>query len=137
MTLILPSNGEKKFLEFALGVNAPGNQTLGLYVNDYVPVDGSLVANFTEMSTHGYAAKALTKTAWVVTQGADGSPASAAYAAQTWTFTAAAVVSVYGYFIKDVTTGLLLWAERFASAKAIENAGDQIIITPTITLSRS
>lgn len=135
--LILPSNSEKTMLEFALGVLVPGNQQLKLFVNDYTPVDGSVAANFTEMSTHGYAQKVLTKTNWVVSAGADGSPASAAYATQTWTFTAAAVQNVYGYFILDATTGLLLWAERFASAKPIENTGDQIIITPKITNSRT
>lgn len=137
MTLILPTNSEKTMLEFSLGVLVPGNQKLKLYVNDYTPVDGSLAANFTEMSTHGYAEKALTKTSWVVTAGGAGSPAEGAYAVQTWTFTAAALVTVYGYFITDTTTGLLLWAERFASPKPIENTGDQIIITPKITNSRS
>lgn len=137
MSLLIPSNGEAKLLEFALGVNTPGNQKLRLFVNDYTPVDGSLVASFTEMTTLGYAEKTLTKTSWVVTQGADGAVAEAAYAVQTWSFTAGTLVNVYGYYIVDTTTGLLLWAERFPSAKPIQNTGDQIIITPKITNSRT
>jgi hypothetical protein len=137
MALILPSGAEKTTLEFSLGVLVPGNQTLKLYVNDYVPDDTSVAASFTEMSTCGYAAKTLTKTSWVVTAGGVGAVASGAYAQQTFTFTAGGPTSVYGYFVIDVTSGLLLWAERFASFKSIANTGDQIIITPTITNSRT
>lgn len=137
MALVIPSAAEKTLAEFMLGVLTPGNQTLGLYVNNVTPDDATVLATLTEMSTHGYAAKTLTKTSWSVAAGSSGQPATASYAAQTWTFTAAAAVSVYGYFVKDVTTGLLLWAEKFATAKSVENAGDQIIITPKITLSRT
>jgi hypothetical protein len=72
----------------------------------------------------------------VTTAGSAGQPATAAYAQQTWTFTAGSAVTVYGYFITDTTTGLLLWAEAFTAAKVVQNTGDQIIITPQITFSR-
>lgn len=134
MALLVPTVGEDKLLEFALGKSTPGDQTLKLYVNNYTPVDGSVAGSFTEMSTHGYAAKTLTKASWTVAQA--GGVATGTYAAQTWTFTAAAVVTVYGYYIVDSTTGILLWAELFNSGKAIQYAGDQIVITPTITLSK-
>jgi hypothetical protein len=137
MALIIPSASEKTVLDFLLGVTVPGNQTLGLYVNNYTPDDTTVLANLTEMSTLSYAAKTLTKTSWVTVAGSTGQPATSTYAVQTWTFTAGTPVSVYGYFIKDVTSGLLLWVEAFASAKVVQNNGDQIIITPTITLSRS
>jgi hypothetical protein len=119
-------------------VITPGNQTLKLFVNNYAPDDTTVAANLTEMSTNGYAAKTLTTTSWVVTAGATGQPASAAYATQTWTFTnSGGANTVYGYFIIDSTTGLLLWVEAFAAAKVVANTGDQIIITPTITNSRT
>lgn len=136
MTILIPSAAEKTDLEFMLGATTPGNQILKLYVNNHTLADATTEADLTEMSTHGYAAKTLTKTSWVVTAGSTGNPASGAYAQQTWTFTAAAAVTVYGYFVIDSTTGKLMWAEAFAAAKVIQNGGDQIIITPTITASR-
>lgn len=136
MALILPTASEATVLKFALGASTPGDQTLKLFVNDVTATDDTLVAaGLTEMSTHGYAAKTLTKTSWVVT-GNSGAAASGAYAQQTWTFTAASAVTVYGYFVIDSTTGLLLWFEKFTTGKVIQNAGDQIIITPAITLSK-
>ncbi len=138
MALILPAASENNMLNFALGVTVPGNQYLKLYVTDVnTATDSLVVADFTEFgNTLGYSSpgKELTKTSWVVAQ--SGSVATATYAAQTWTFTAGTAVTVYGYYVTDKTTGLLLWFEAFGTAKVVQNAGDQIIITPTITLSK-
>jgi hypothetical protein len=136
MTILVPSASEKDLLEFMLGVATPGNQKLKLFVNNVAPDDTYVLANLTEMSTLGYAEKTLTKTSWVAVAGSTGQPATATYAQQTWTFTAGTAVTVYGYYVTDVTTGRLIWVELFSSAKVVQNTGDQIIITPTITLSR-
>lgn len=136
MPLIIPTASEATLLGFTVGATVPGNQTLKLFVNNVTETNDALIAsNFTEMSTHGYAAKTLTKTSWTITPNA-GAAASAAYAAQTWTFTAATAVTVYGYYVIDATSGLLLWFEEFTTPKVVENTGDQIIITPAITLSK-
>jgi len=138
MALILPAASENNMLNFALGVTVPGNQYLKLYVTDVnTATDSLVVADFTEFgNTLGYSSpgKELTKTSWVVAQ--SGSVATATYAPQTWTFTAGTAVTVYGYYVTDKTTGLLLWFEAFSTAKVVQNSGDQIIITPTITLSK-
>lgn len=136
MTILVPTASEKTLEDFMLGVTTPGNQILKLYVNNYTLVDATVAGDLTEMSTLGYAAKTLTKTSWVTTAGSGGQPATSAYAQQTWTFTAGTPVTVYGYFITDTTSGLLLWAEAFSASKVVQNTGDQIIITPQITLSR-
>lgn len=132
--LLTPTVGENKLLEFMLGVATPGNQVLRLFVNDVTPSDGDTHASYTEMSTLGYAPMPLTKTSWTVAQ-ASGK-AEASYAMQTFTFTAGTPVTVYGYYVTDVTTGTLLWAERFAAAKTAQFAGDQIKLVPKYTLSK-
>lgn len=136
MTILVPSASEKLLADFMLGVAVPGNQQMKLFVNNVVPDDNTVNATLTEMSTLGYVAKTLTKTAWTNTAGAVGFPATGVYATQTWTFTAGTAVTVFGYWVIDVTTGLMLWVESFASPKIVQNTGDQIIITPQITLSR-
>jgi hypothetical protein len=137
MAIVVPSASEETLSDFMLGVATPGNQEYRLFTNDYTPDDASVAASFTEMSTLGYALKELTKTSWVSTAGASGQPCSNAYAEQTWTFTAGTPVTVYGYYVTDKTTGKLLWAERFAAAKIVQYTGDQIRVTPTVTMSRS
>lgn len=134
MPLIIPTASENKLLEFMLGKSVPGDQILKLYVNNITPADADVAATYTEMSTHGYVAKTLLKANWTVAQNAG--VAEAVQAAQTWTFTAAAAVTVYGYFVTDTTSGLLVWSERFTTGKVIQFAGDQIIVTPKITLSK-
>lgn len=137
MALVIPTASEKTLLDFTLGVTVPGNQILRLFVNNIAPADAHTAASYTEMSTLGYASKTLTKTSWTTVAGADGAVATSTYATQTWTFTAGTPVTVYGYYITDTTSGLLLWAEAFASGKVVQYTGDQIIIVPTITGSRS
>jgi hypothetical protein len=137
MPLITPSASEKTILENALGVSTPADQTLFLYVNDITPDDDTVTATLTEMSTLGYASKNLTKTAWVVAQGATGLAATASYATQTWTFTAGGAVTVYGYGVKDSVSGKLLWAERFTNPKAVGSLNDQVIVTPKFTGQRA
>lgn len=134
MPLIIPTASENKLLEFLLGFATPGNQILRLYVNNITPGDTDVAATYTEMSTHSYAAKTLTKASWVIAQNAGVGEGS--FAQQIYTFTVAPVVTVYGYYVTDSTTGLLLWSERFSSPKPVEFGGDQILITPKITLSK-
>lgn len=134
MALFIPSVGEDQLLKQMLGVSVPGNQTLKLYVNNVTIADASVAADFTEMTTLGYTAKTLTKTSWTVAQ--SGGVAEGLYAQQTWTFSAGTAVTVYGYTIVDSTSGVLLWAEAFATPKVVQFAGDQIQITPRFTLSK-
>jgi len=133
MALKVPAVGEDKLLAFTLGYATPGNQTLKLFVNNITPADADTAATYTEMSTLGYASKSLAKASWVIAQ--NGTKSEASYAAQTFTFTAGTAVTVYGYFVIDSTSGVLLWAELFDTGKVVQFAGDQIIIVPKFTLT--
>lgn len=137
MAIVIPSASEKTLLDFTLGVTTPGNQVMRLYVNNVSIADTDTAATYTEMSTLGYVAKTLTKTSWTAVAGSTGQPCTSTYATQTWTFTAGTPVSVFGYYVTDAGTGLLLWSEAFVAAKVVGNNGDQIIVIPTFTGSRS
>mgnify|MGYP003404643014 FL=1 len=121
MAGLVPNAGEEIALDRFLKTS---DETLKLYVNDYTPVEGSVAGDFTEMSTQGYAAKTLTAASW----------SSGAYAQQTWTFdgTGGSTI-VYGYFVIDAGTGVIMFAERFGTPPTIVNNGDQIKVTPTVT----
>ena len=135
-TMYIPEASAKKLLELILGLDLAENITLGLFVNNLTITDATVVADFTAMSTHGYAAKTLTMASWgaptFVTPDADS-----VYAAQTWTFTAAATVTVYGYFCKMATTGTLLWACKFSAGKPITYAGETIAVTPEFKFGKA
>jgi hypothetical protein len=103
---------------------------LRLYTNNITPGETDTAGTYTEAAGNGYAAITLTGGSWTVTE---ADPASAAYAQQTFTFTGA-LGDVYGYFVTQTTSGILMYAERFSGAPInIANNGDQIKITPTIT----
>lgn len=139
MTILVPNPSEGTLLSAVLGVITPGDQVLRLFVSNTTPADSDVAATYTEMSTQGYSAKTLTKASWTITptSAANAGPATGAYAQQTWTFDGTGgATTVYGYFVTDATSGLLLWAERFATSKVVQYNGDQILITPQFTLSK-
>ena len=133
MTIMVPIASKQTLASFALGVATPGNQIFRLFVNNITPALTDTAATYREMSTLGYAAISLNKASWVQT--ATGGIDSSGQAQITWTFTAGTAVTVYGYFVTDTTTGLLLWSELAPSPTVVQNTGDQIKITPTITFT--
>ena len=130
MTIKVPSAGEIAMLKDALGKTSPSTLTLKLFVNDVVPGDADTAATYTEMSTLGYASKSLATATWAVA--ANGSVAQATYTAQTWTFTAGAAVTVYGYYVVGADT-IIRWAERFDAPFSAQYTNDTITVTPQFT----
>lgn len=104
------------------------NLILRLFTNNQTPVETHTEADYTEAAGNGYAAATLTGASWTVNPGA---PSSATYAEQTFTFSGA-LGNVYGYYY--TANGVLISAERFTDGPYnIQNNGDSIKITPTIT----
>jgi len=120
MALLVPDVGEVLLLSYSLNKIAPGDSVkLKLFTNDYTPVEGSVVGDFTEADTAGYTAIDLAKADWTV-ETATGTT-TAAQPQKTFTLTGAG--SHYGYYITDIAGTGLLWAERFTDAPHAIPAG--------------
>lgn len=135
MTLIVVNQAEEHFLDLILAVN----YTLKLYKNNVTSgltqaqKDALTQASFTEATFTGYASKALTGGSWTTTA---GDPCVGTYAQQTFTSTANQTAQiVYGYYITRTSDGALEWFEDFAGPVTVQFNGEQISITPRITLS--
>ncbi|HWP59545.1 MAG TPA: hypothetical protein VNL14_16755 [Candidatus Acidoferrales bacterium] len=131
--LLVPNQGEQIALEALVNKTAPQNLVLRLFKNNVTPAEGDTEANYTEADFTGYSAITLTGANWTVTTGA---PSEASYAQQTFSSSAnQAAQNIYGYYLTQVTSGKLVWAERFTDGPyPIANNGDQIKVTPKITL---
>ena len=131
MTLLVPNVGEARMLKAVVNHTVPQDLVLKLFTNNVTPGETDTAGTYTEASGNGYAAITLTGSSWTITEGA---PSDASYAQQTFTFTGN-LGNVYGYFIVQASSGILLWAEKFSDGPYnIVNNGDQIKITPKITL---
>lgn len=131
MALLVPNEGEVQILNVALGKSAAENLTLKLFSNNYTPTETDTSASYTEVTGYGYTAQTVTAANWTI---AAGAPSTATAAAKTFSFTGAAG-NVYGYYLVGATSAKVYWAERFTTAPiAIQNNGDQIIITLTFGL---
>ena len=119
MALLMPDVGEVLLLSYSLNKVAATDVKLRLFTNDYTPVEGSVVGNFTEAVAAGYAAIALVGASWTISSA--GGVTTAAYAQQTFTLTAAS--TNYGYYITNNDGSQVLWAERFTDAPHVIPSG--------------
>lgn len=134
MTLLVPNVGEGRMLKAIVNHTAPENLILELYSSNTTPAETDTYATYTETTFTGYTEASLTGASWTITEGA---PSYAQYAQQTFTSSAGSQnVDVYGYLLKQTTSTILMWAERFPTAPYnIANNGDAIKITPYLELA--
>lgn len=134
MTLLVPNVGEGRMLAHILNKVAPENQLLKLFKNNITPAETDTHTTYTAADFTGYGDASLTGANWSITE---GDPTFAAYAQQTFTSSAGSQNQpVYGYFVTQATSGILLWAERFTDGPyTIVNNGDAIKVTPRLELS--
>lgn len=134
MALVVPNSSEVIMLNYVLNKDAPENISILLYSNNVIPDENSTEATFTELANGlGYTTggQSLTPGSWSVIS---GNPSQGEHTEITWTFTGAAG-NVYGYYVTRDTGGELMWAERFTNGPFnIATNGDQIKITPRLTL---
>lgn len=132
MALKVPDASERAIL--ATLVTAWGaTLDVKLFKNDYQPVDGSVVGNFTEADFSGYAAVDMAGGAVDPANDAGGR-AVATWNEVSFTHNGGGVNnSIYGYYVVD-GGGNLLWAERFSVAPISQDSnGDQIRFVPKFT----
>ena len=129
----LVNNGEDVALKYLTGKTASTeNLVLRLYKSNTTPGDSDTAGTYTEADFTGYSSVTLTGASWTVTPGA---PTSASYAQQSFASSANQTAqSIYGYYLTRASTGDLIAAERFSTGPfTIQNNGDTIKVTPTIT----
>ena len=132
MTLVQPNVGEQVMLEAMVNKTPPQDLDLALYTNDYTPVEGSTAANFTEASGSGYARKQLVAASWVYTA---GDPGKITYPEQIFSFSGA-LGNVYGYYVVQRTSGIVVWGERFSDAPFnVTGSSRKVYATPVFEQS--
>lgn len=109
------------------GLETEMDSALRLFKNDYTPVAGAVVGNFTEADFDGYGGADLDNTQW-------GAPSVVANVAQmihndTFTFThdaTGAAQVIYGYYVVNSDT-VLEFAERFETPR-------NLLVNETLTI---
>lgn len=130
MALLVPDVGENAILQMITNKTAAQNLVLHLYINNITPAETDTTATYTEAGFTGYSAATLTGATWNTASGG-----SISYGAQS-AFTASGVSTddVYGYYVTQTTSTILIWAERAASAPfAVRVSGDAVKMTAAIT----
>ncbi len=137
MALLAPYVGEVELLKRLLYANSGSeNATLKLYSNNYTPAAGDTAGSYTEATFTGYSAKTLTSTqsggTWAVPATVSTVTSSTYGTTLTWSPTSSQ--TIYGYFVVGASSGILWWAELFASSKNLSN-GDTLNLTAKLQLT--
>lgn len=130
MPLLFPNGGENIALEALVNKTAGQNLVLRLYSNNITPSETDVTATYTEATFPGYAGITLTGANWNT-----GTGTVTYNAQQTFTRSSTGTTeNIYGYYCTQVTSTLLVYAERDAAAPAaVTNNGDNVRLTPAIT----
>ena len=131
MTLVVPSIGRQKTLEYIVGKISNGNLKLHLFSINHTPALGDTLVAYTECAAAGYSAVTLTGANW--TAATVNNVTTATYTSSPMpTFTLTAADTLYGYFITDSAGTSLLWAELFPAVYNISSFGGSVVVTPVI-----
>lgn len=133
MALLVPNAGKAALLTMLVKDTSPEAFSLRLYKNDYTPVNGSVAGDFTVADFTGYANVTLARASFGTATSAD--PSVITYAQQSFTCSGASSNTIYGYYVVGATSGTILWAERFASARTVTVSGDIVKVTPTLSFN--
>lgn len=135
MALVIADVGEiellDKMLKDALSVDE--TYTLKLYQNNYTPLASSVAGDFTEANFTNYTSKTLVRASWGAATTVSNKASSTYATIQSWTCGASGN-TIYGYLVIGTTSGILLWAEKFASARIL-TSGDDLNLVPVFTFN--
>lgn len=115
MNMVIPDEGKPYWLNRSLhpSGNPSENWTVRLYVNDYTPVDGSTVADFTAASFTGSGAVTVPASGWSAAVIVSNVAESTNSTTPTWTNTGGSTQTAYGWYAVGATSGVVLCAQRF------------------------
>ena len=135
MALVVPNVGEVELLDKLIkdALSVDENYTLKLYTAISPALgEASVASDFTEAAFTNYVAKTLTRAGWAGASTAGGTTTTT-YAQQSWTCGASGE-TILGYYVIGTTSGILLWAEAFASSRTLAN-GDVLNVTLSFGLA--
>lgn len=134
MVLIVPDLGELALLDKMMRSlsNNDADFELRIFTNSDVPSGSTVAADLTEATFSGYVVKTLNRSNFLASTTLGNGEAQIVYdTEQVWTVGATGQ-QVYGYYVLERSTGILLWLERIGATTLA--AADLLKITPTLIL---
>lgn len=120
MALVVPNQGEIKFLEYLTQEEAVENYIVKLFTNTGTPSESWTEGDLDEVGATIYSGPVtLVNAGWSVVS--PGGITVAIYDAITFSVSESA--SVYGYYVMNAAGNALMWLERFDSAPFVIPAG--------------
>jgi hypothetical protein len=121
MNMVIPNEGKTVALNTELNSGSTASETwhVRLFKNNYTPVDGSVLADFTEATFTGYAQVDVAPSDWgAATIVADVAESTSAVT-PTYTCTGGSTQDVYGWYAVGATSNKVRAAQKFNTARSM------------------
>ena len=134
MALVVPDEGEIELLTKLLkNTTDTEDYLMRLYQNNYTPSGTTTATDFTEANFSNYAEKTIACSDWATPTTNVNNKAESSVSVQSWTCGTVGN-TIYGYYIIGSVSGKVLWAEKFASTRILEDS-DILNVYPKFNLS--
>lgn len=128
--------GREYFQKCSLNKITPEDLVVRLFMNDYTPVDASVLSDFTQATFTGYAQVTTVPATWVITTPGD---VIGTYPIIEFISSAGGQnQTIYGVYLATASTNVIIAAARYSApqiARPIVNLGDKKTVATTITFS--
>jgi len=132
MPILVPDVGEVLLLRITLGVDSsPASLFYRYFVNDYTPVEGTVLGDLTECTTMGYAPMEMDAGDWSVATSIGVTTAEQ----DPQAVVLEAAITIYGYYVTDNPATVLYYLERFADPVVFGALGGTLTFVPKVTFS--
>lgn len=121
MDMVIINTGKLKLIDWMLRDTGAGLEALvvKLFSNNHVPTPGDVIGDYTEATFTGYAAVTVARSGYGAPS-LDGDEAViTATSPPTYSCTGGGGQTCYGWYAVGATSGVLIAAQRFDSARAI------------------
>ncbi len=127
--MVIPNGGKLLALDRWIDPAGTGgeNWIIRLYSNNYTPVDGSTLGDFTEATFTGYAAVTLVAGTFPASSIVSNEAVTTYPTAPTFTCTGGGGQTVYGWYAEGATTGTVLAAQKFDASRALVSGASEKI----------
>lgn len=127
MLMVIPDEGKKRWLERMSDPATINDLIVGLYQNNYTPVDASSVLDFAPSTFTGYAEIVLAPADWNVPVIIGGVAYISTLINPTFTCTLGGPQNAYGWYLREDTTDIVMAAAKFNAARSMAAGASEVL----------
>lgn len=127
MLMVIPNEGKKQWLSRMIDGGAVEDLIIGLYQNNYTPVDASTVTDFAPSTFTGYNELLLPPADWNAPVIIGGIAYISTLINPVFTCTAGGPQDAWGWYLREDTSDIIMAAARFNAVRVMAAGASEVL----------